>query len=317
VRRAQSQEAAIIADAGSRGAITVSTQMAGRGTDIRLGRRDGDGEQVAGLGGLYVVGTGRHASSRLDDQLRGRSGRQGDPGGSAFFVSMQDEMITSYAPGAAPRSEAADGRLDEPGAHRAVAHAQRAAEQANLEIHRNTFRYNKLIEDQRRVVLEHRGRMLHTDGALTALAASRPERYRELAAVVEPEALARAARQIVLYHLDQGWAEHLAVLAEIREGIHLRSLGHGPNPFIMALDPLAEFHAEAVRLFTQVLDGIERQSAETFQTVRISDAGADLAAAGLKRPTATWTYLVQDNPFGTIADRAIQGLSRLADGPGD
>ena len=105
--------------------------------------------------------------------------------------------------------------------------------------------------------------------------------------------LAEAARQIVLYHLDRGWADHLAVLAEIREGIHLRALGHGPNPFIMALDPLAEFHAEAVKLFARLLDQVEERSAETFQTAAITAAGVDLDAAGLKRPTATWTYLVQ------------------------
>ncbi|NUT51457.1 MAG: accessory Sec system translocase SecA2, partial [Saccharothrix sp.] len=80
------EEAAIIADAGSHRRITVSTQMAGRGTDIRLGGHDStDHERIAELGGLYVIGTGRHSSSRLDDQLRGRAGRQGDPGGSVFF----------------------------------------------------------------------------------------------------------------------------------------------------------------------------------------------------------------------------------------
>nr|BFE82775.1 hypothetical protein GCM10020093_053760 [Planobispora longispora] len=84
------EEASIIAAAGERGAITVSTQMAGRGTDIRLG----DG--VDDLGGLYVIGSGRHTSSRLDDQLRGRAGRQGDPGGSVFFVSGEDDLITHY-----------------------------------------------------------------------------------------------------------------------------------------------------------------------------------------------------------------------------
>ena len=95
-------EAAIVAEAGARAAITVSTQMAGRGTDIRLGGRDGDRDQIAALGGLYVIGTGRHASSRLDHQLRGRAGRQGDPGGSVFFVSLEDELITQLRPGRRP-----------------------------------------------------------------------------------------------------------------------------------------------------------------------------------------------------------------------
>jgi len=304
------QEAAIVAEAGALGAVTVSTQMAGRGTDIRLGGAGGERDRVAGLGGLYVIGTGRHATSRLDHQLRGRSGRQGDPGGSVFFVSLEDELIASYAPDTEPpRDVAADGRVGDAAAHAAVGHAQRVAEGAHLEIHRNTFRYNKLIEDQRQVVLAHRDRMLRTGAAAGALAGRCPERYAELAATVDPGVLTAAARQIVLYHLDRGWADHLAVLAGIREGIHLRALGHGPNPFIMALDPLAEFHREAVALFGRLLDQVEERSAETFRTAAITAAGADLVAGGLRRPSATWTYLVQDNPFGTGLDRALRRLS--------
>ncbi len=301
------EEAAIVAEAGALGAITVSTQMAGRGTDIRLGGSEGDPGEIASLGGLYVVGTGRHASSRLDHQLRGRSGRQGDPGGSVFFVSLEDELIVSYAPETEPPREVdADGRVSDAAAQAAVAHAQRVAESSHLEIHRNTFRYNKLIEDQRQVVLTHRDRMLRTGAAAEALAGRCAERYAELAAAVGSDVLTGAARQVVLYHLDRGWADHLAVLAGIREGIHLRALGHGPNPFIMALDPLAEFHREAVALFARLLDQVEERSAETFATAAITTAGVDLDAAGLKRPTATWTYLVQDNPFGSGLDRALR-----------
>jgi preprotein translocase subunit SecA len=307
------QEAAIVAEAGGRAAITVSTQMAGRGTDIRLGGHDAsaeDRDEIAGLGGLYVIGTGRHASSRLDDQLRGRSGRQGDPGGSVFFVSLEDELIIAYAPDAeAPRDVSADGRVRDARAHAAVGHAQRVADGQNLQIHRNTFRFNKLIEEQRQIVLEHRDRMLRTDAADRAMATRCPERHAELAATVDAGLLAQAARQIVLYHLDRGWADHLATLAGVREGIHLRALGHGPNPFGMALDPLAEFHAEAVKQFARLMEEVEERSAETFRTATITSAGADLGAAGLKRPSTTWTYIVQDNPFGTGLDRALRRLS--------
>jgi preprotein translocase subunit SecA len=306
----EAAEAAIIAEAGSHGAITVSTQMAGRGTDIRLGGTAGDSERIAGLGGLYVIGTGRHASSRLDDQLRGRSGRQGDPGGSVFFASMEDELIISHAPGTRPpRTADADGRVTDADALRAVQHAQRAAEGARLEIHRNTWRYNKLMEHQRQLLLEHRDRVLRTDAALRSLAARCPDRYRELGAVASESVLVLAARQIVLRHLDRAWADHLATLAEIREGIHLRALGQGPNPFVVSLDPLAEFHAEAVRLYHVLLGEVEEQSAETFQTVTITADGADLAAAGLMRPAATWTYLVRDNPFGSAGDRLLRRFS--------
>jgi preprotein translocase subunit SecA len=304
------EEAAIVAEAGAYGAITVSTQMAGRGTDIRLGGSDaGDHDRVAELGGLYVIGTGRHAASRLDNQLRGRSGRQGDPGGSVFFVSLEDELITSYAPDAAPpRDVAPDGRVRDARAGEVVGHAQRVADGANMEIHRNTFRYHQLIDEQRRVVLEHRDRLLRDDAALQALAARCPERYAELADEVDPDVLAAAAQTIVLYHLDRGWADHLAVLADIREGIHLRALGGGA--FALSRDPLTEFNAEAVKLFRDLIERVEDESAETFRTAAITDAGVDIDAAGLKRPNATWTYVVQDNPFGTALDRALRSIVR-------
>jgi preprotein translocase subunit SecA len=301
-----SEEAAIIAEAGTYGAITVSTQMAGRGTDIRLGGHDGDRDRVYSLGGLYVIGTGRHASSRLDNQLRGRAGRQGDPGKSVFFVSMDDELITQHAPDAAtPRDVADDGLVEDAKARWTVGHAQRVAEGANAELHRNTWRYSKLIEEQRRVVLEHRERVLSTDAALLSLGSHCPERFDELFETISEDALEEAARQIVLYHIDRAWSDHLAMLSDLREGIHLRALGYG-------LDPLAQFHAEAVRLFGDLFTTIEEQSQQTFETAQITEAGADLEGVGLHRPTATWTYLVKDNPFGTDAFTALRRLARRA-----
>jgi len=298
------EEAAIVAEAGSRGAITVSTQMAGRGTDIRLGGTAGDQGQIAELGGLQVIGSGRHGSSRLDHQLRGRSGRQGDPGSSVFFVSMQDDLVTRYVPDARPPSATdGDGSSPDAVAHETVAHAQRVAEGVSLEIHRNTWRYSQIIEIQRGVVLEHRDRVLRTDAALAALARRRPGRATALGAVAGRGVLVDAARQITLWHLDRGWADHLSYLADLREGIYLRALGRG-------LSPLDEFHKEAARAFAHLLAEVEERSAESFETVLITAAGADLGAAGLRRPTATWTYLVQDNPFGTDFDRAMRSVAR-------
>lgn len=305
----EAEEAAIIAQAGSFAAITVSTQMAGRGTDIRLGGTAGDSEGIADLGGLYVIGAGRHVSSRLDNQLRGRSGRQGDPGRSVFFVSMEDQLITNQVPDAKPPDEAdADGRTTDPRALKTIQHAQRVAEGRQLEIHRNTWRYNHLIEHQRRLVLEHRDRVLRTDAALRSLAARCPDRYERLRGTVDESTLVVAARQVVLYHLDRAWADHLATLAYIREGIHLRALGFSPNPFIISLDPLAQFHAEAVPLYYRLLNQVQEDSAQTFQTIPVTADGADLDAAGLKRPTATWTYLVKDNPFGSVGDRVLRSF---------
>jgi preprotein translocase subunit SecA len=303
------EEAAIIAEAGARGAITVSTQMAGRGTDIKLGGTGGDRQEIADLGGLQVIGTGRHESSRLDDQLRGRAGRQGDPGSSVFFASMEDDLITQYAPDeGAPEDADENGLITDPGMHWVLGHAQRVAEGVNLEIHRNTWRYNKLTDEQRRIVLDYRDKVLRTDVALKTLGEHCPERLEELSQTLDEDVLTRAARQIVLYHLDRGWAEHIADLADVREGIHLRALGRG-------LDPLDEFHKEAVKSFNSLFDQAQQRSEETFKTVPITEEGADLGSVGLKRPSATWTYLVHDNPFGTDIDRAVRSVGRLLGRP--
>ncbi|MBP2703152.1 accessory Sec system translocase SecA2 [Microbispora sp. RL4-1S] len=293
------EEAAIIARAGERGVITVSTQMAGRGTDIRLGGGVPEQEaEVAALGGLYIIGTGRHESSRLDDQLRGRAGRQGDPGGSVFLVSGEDPLLTAYAPEEALPPAGAGGLVRDPRAAELIAHAQRVAEGVNLEIHRNTWRYTRLIERQRTELLERRDRILRGDAGAEALRAACPERDRELRAAFGDEKVDRAARQIVLFHIDRCWTEHLGFLADLREGIHLRALGR--------LNPLDEFNREAVPAYRDMLDEIERRSKESFEK---ADLTRDLDDQGLKRPTATWTYLVQDNPFGSDWDRILKRVA--------
>ncbi|WP_443729287.1 accessory Sec system translocase SecA2 [Sphaerisporangium perillae] len=293
------EEAAIISRAGERAAITVSTQMAGRGTDIRLG------EGVAELGGLYVIGSGRHASSRLDDQLRGRAGRQGDPGGSVFLVSLEDALITHYAPDEPLPAAGDDGVVRHKRAAYVVGHAQRVAEGTHLEIHRNTWRYTRLLERQRDLVLEQRDKVLRGDAAADALAKAAPGRWNGLAADVDEPVLKEAARQIVLFHLDRCWTEHLGFMSDIREGIHLRALGH-------KLAPLDEFHREGVAAYRNLLEEVERRSVKTFETATITTDGLDPLESGLKRPTATWTYLVQENPFGSAFDRALKRLSPRA-----
>ncbi|KAB2345652.1 accessory Sec system translocase SecA2 [Actinomadura rudentiformis] len=297
------EEAAIIAEAGAAGAITVSTQMAGRGTDIRLGgTSETDAERVVELGGLLVIGTGRYHSSRLDDQLRGRAGRQGDPGGSVFFSSLEDDLVTQYAPDEESNATpASDGRLEDKNAHWIVGHAQRVAEGVEVEIHRNTWRYNQLIGLQRREVLAERGQLLRGDHADRLVAERRAAHHAELVEIAGEEAVAEAARQVALFHLDRCWTEHLAYLADLREGIHLRSLGRG-------LDPLVEFNREAVPAGKKLLGRAVERAVDTFETLTATPDGIDLTAAGLQRPSATWTYLVHDNPFGSLDERALRGL---------
>ena len=272
------EEAAVIAEAGTYGRITVSTQMAGRGTDIRLGGSDmRDRDRVVKTGGLYVIGYGRYPSSRLDDQLRGRAGRQGDPGGSVFYVSVEDDLITTNLPEAKGyRVSSADGEITDPAWKEMVNHAQRIAEGQLLELHRNTWRYNQIIDVQRSVVLEQRRAVLHEDLGSRQLAVDCPETYQRLVEEVGEEEVARAARLVTLYHLDRGWADHNAFLAELREGIHLRFLGRR--------DPLDEFNRDAVPAFKGFLDEARARAAEMFARLKVVDGRLDVAAAGVKRP---------------------------------
>jgi len=289
------EEAAIIAEAGAVGAVTVSTQMAGRGVDIRLGGSDqADRDRVAALDGLYVIGSGQHESRRVDDQLRGRSGRQGDPGGSVFFLSLEDDLIVRNAGGEIPPSPTIkpDGLVTDEQVDWAVGHAQRVAEGVNHEIHRNTWRYSVVIEQQRKALAERRERVLTTDVAAEMLR----DRFPDECENVDDEVLSRVARSIALYHVDRLWAEHLAELSEVREGVHLRALAR--------VDPLDEFHRSAVPAFNRLVPEVETRTAATFAEVDLADDWQP-DQAELVRPSATWTYLVHDNPFGSEMDRLI------------
>jgi preprotein translocase subunit SecA len=289
------EEAAIIAEAGTFGAVTVSTQMAGRGVDIRLGGSDqSDRDRVAELGGLYVIGSGQHESRRVDDQLRGRAGRQGDPGGSVFFVSLEDDLVVRNAGNEIPPSPhmTGDGLVTDEDVDWAVAHAQRVAEGVNHEIHRNTWRYSVVIEQQRKALSERRERVLTTDVTADMLR----ERFPEKCEAIDDELLSEVARSIALFHIDRLWAEHLAELSEVREGVHLRALAR--------VDPLDEFHRAAVPAFNALIPEIEARTIETFEDLDLTD-GWQPEQARLVRPSATWTYLVHDNPFGSEMERLI------------
>lgn len=294
------EEARVIAEAGTLGAVTVSTQMAGRGTDIRLGGSDeADHDQVAELGGLHLIGTGRHRTERLDNQLRGRAGRQGDPGSSVFFASWEDDVVAAHLePGKLPDECDETGRVTSPKATALLDHAQRVAEGRLLDVHANTWRYNQLIAQQRAIIVERRNRLLSTAAAREELKELTRGRYDELAGSASEEDLERICRTIMLFHLDRGWADHLAYLSDIRESIHLRALGRQ--------NPLDEFHRLAVDAFANLAADAIEASQQTFETanVLVDEPGLDLSK--LARPTSTWTYMVHDNP---LRDDSLSAMS--------
>ncbi|OIN79161.1 accessory Sec system translocase SecA2 [Mycobacterium malmoense] len=303
------EEAQVIAEAGKYGAVTVSTQMAGRGTDIRLGGSDEvDHDRVAELGGLHVVGTGRHHTERLDNQLRGRAGRQGDPGSSVFFSSWEDDVVAANLDrNKLPMqtdSEKGDGRIVSPRAAGLLDHAQRVAEGRMLDVHANTWRYNQLTAQQRAIIVDRRNTLLRTTTAREELAELAPKRYEELSEVLSEERLERICRLIMLYHLDRGWADHLAYLADIRESIHLRALGRQ--------NPLDEFHRLAVDAFASLAADAIEAAQQTFETANVLEEEPGLDLSKLARPTSTWTYMVNDNPLSddTLSTLSLPGVFR-------
>jgi preprotein translocase subunit SecA len=272
--RNDAREAEIVAAAGAPSAVTISTNMAGRGTDIRLGGPDEAArDEVAGMGGLYVIGTNRHESGRIDRQLRGRAGRQGDPGESRFFVSLEDDLLVRYGirvliPEAllpAPQDEP----IDNPVIRREVARAQRIVEGQDLEIRRTLWRYSTPVEEQRERFHARR----------QAVLAGPPGRERDL----------------TLAHMDRAWRDHLAFVAELREGIHLVRLGGD--------DPLTRFCVRVAEAYRERMEALDRSIEEALR----APDGSDLA---LKGPSSTWTYLVNDDPFRDQLGSQLTGPGR-------
>ncbi len=297
-------EARIVAEAGDVGRVTVSTQMAGRGTDIKLGGADeSDRDAVVEKGGLAVLGTSRHRSSRLDNQLRGRAGRQGDPGKSIFFVSLEDDVVKQGGEDESLSARPdADGLIESKRVRDFIAHCQRVTEGQLLEIHAQTWKYNHLLADQRIIIDERRAKLLDTDQAWQELAERAPERAAELRDV-PAEARERAAREIMLFHLDQAWADHLELMDDVRESIHLRAIARET--------PIDEYHRIAVREFKDLAQRAVNDAVDTFKTVLIDSDGAHLEDHGLSRPSATWTYMVSDNPLSGGGNSVLKGIGNI------
>jgi preprotein translocase subunit SecA len=298
-------EAGVVARAGQKSAVTISTNMAGRGTDIRLGGEDEAAHAaVAALGGLYVIGTNRHDSVRVDLQLRGRAGRQGDPGESRFFVSLEDDLPARFGIRsvieARGRAHQGDGPIDDPVARREIARAQRIADQQNLEIRRTLWRYASVVERQREHLMERRQALLCGEETPGVWRAS-PNRYGALVAIASERAVREAEVAVTLHEIDRAWRDHLALIADLREGIHLVSLG--------GRDALTQFTQEAIAAFARIDGAVNEGVDRALEKVRVSSGRIDLNALDIKGPSSTWTYLVNDDPFR-------QQIGRMLTGPG-
>ena len=260
--RNEEAEAAIVARAGEAGAVTISTNMAGRGVDIRLG------PGVAELGGLHVIGTNRHESGRIDRQLRGRAGRQGDPGSSQFFVSLQDPLLIKYA--------------DPPGMQLSDCdHLQRVADGQSLSCRLFLRKYESVVEGQREQIAERRQRVL----------------------TGEESCRSELERLVTLDTIDDLWADYLAVVSELRASTIWVSLGGG-NPFREYLLTVHTMFQEltrtvdeeiAARLAVAATQGIEPRQRGATWTYLTTDEPFGTMSERLMRRLAVMFCLLRPN----------------------
>lgn len=359
------REAEIVAQAGQPGAVTIATNMAGRGTDIVLGGNldvelagvddltperqqqitaawQQRHEEVLQAGGLHITGTERHESRRVDNQLRGRSGRQGDPGSSRFYLSLEDNLMRIFA---SDRVAAIMQRLgmqegeaiEHPWVSRAIENAQRKVEGHNFDMRKQLLEYDDVANDQRKVIYGQRNEILEAEEVSDTIEAIRADVVNNLISNYVPpqsieeqwditsleealegeyglrldiqnwlaqessldedalrersiDALAQAyhakqeavgdevirnvEKEVMLHVLDSQWRDHLGLMDQLRQGIHLR--GYAQK------NPKQEYKRESFELFSEMLDRIKHEVVSILSRVQVRSE-AELEALEAQR----------------------------------
>lgn len=256
------REGEIVAQAGRRGNVTVATNMAGRGVDIKLGGNPAtkeEYEEVKSLGGLFVLGTERHEARRTDNQLRGRSGRQGDPGVTQFFVSLEDTLMRVFASDAIKKMMGRFGiPEDEPIENglitRSLESAQNKIEGFHFDARKHVLQYDDVLNHQRKAVYERRRRILTGDAAeISAILEESFSGDDELLKIAEEkrqqlgeEEFTNTVQRLLLQITDMLWVEHLEMMDYMRGSVNLRAYGQR--------DPLVEYKKEGLRMFQEMED---------------------------------------------------------------
>ncbi len=317
------KEAEIIAFAGQKGAVTIATNMAGRGTDIKLG------EGVKEAGGLAVIGTERHESRRIDNQLRGRSGRQGDPGVTQFYLSMEDELMRRFGSDNMKAMMAKLGMDDDQPIQskmvsKAVESAQRRVEGNNFDARKQLLQYDDVLRQQREIIYAQRnevlesenlrsivermimsslernvtahdltsddqeqwsksaqsildyvsGNLLHegditlddlrgkdTEEVIELIFAKVKDHYDEKEEQLGEERMREFEKVIVLRAVDSKWIDHIDMMDQLRQGIHLRAYGQ--------INPLREYQHEGFAMFELMVEAIEEDAAKYIMKAEI------------------------------------------------
>jgi len=288
------REGEIIAQAGRKGGVTIATNMAGRGVDIKLGGNPGSDleyEEVKSLGGLFVLGTERHEARRIDNQLRGRSGRQGDPGETQFFVSLEDSLMRIFASDVIkrvmgtfkiPEDEPIYNRM----ITRSLEKAQTRIEELNFDARKHVLAYDDVMNIQRMSVYERRrGLLVGTTEDVEAELERVALGNEALAAAIEAkkkqfgDAFYPSVRRFLLQVIDTLWVEHLEAMEYLRSSVNLRAYGQR--------DPLVEYKKEGLKLFQTMEESYAAQVANILPNLGLPAQGSAPTVAAQQPLRAT------------------------------
>jgi len=261
------KEGEIVAQAGHMGGVTVATNMAGRGVDIKLGGIPYDkekAEEVKALGGLCVIGTERHDARRIDNQLRGRAGRQGDPGETQFYVSLEDSLMRIFASDTIKKlmgrfGLAEDQAIENSLITKSLETAQTKIEGFNFDSRKHVLEYDDVLNYQRKLVYERRRAVLLGDNQtvrakldeVISFDENMVKTVEEKIKLMGEDEFYRIAKILLLQSIDMFWVDHLEIMDYTRSSVNLRAYGQR--------DPLVEYKKEGLRLFREMNEAVNDQ----------------------------------------------------------
>jgi len=313
--RNDEHEAPVISRAGMLGVVTISTNMAGRGTDIKLGGPEEiNREKIIKMGGLYIIGTSRFESRRIDNQLKGRAARQGDPGECQFFLSLEDPLIQRYGileffPKSVQR-EGCKEEIKNKKVSKEIARAQEIIENQHGSIRETLYRYSEITERQRKQIYNLRDEILGFLSTPPETFDALFKRLQELTDLNFSAILIEAGRlekklgtadtillicRLWLQEIDLFWSNHLLTAAEIKEGIHLVRYG-SKAPLYVYIDAMVEqFDLTILHLLKKIARRLN-----TLATIDSTERP--------ERPSSTWVYQINDNPQSFFGIYSAHGL---------
>jgi preprotein translocase subunit SecA len=287
------REGEIVAQAGKRGAVTIATNMAGRGVDIILGGNPPspeDARRVRELDGLHVIGTERHDARRIDNQLRGRSGRQGDPGSTQFFVSLEDDLMRIFGGDRIKNLMTAlnipeDEPIQAGMISGAIESAQEKIEGFNFDARHHLLEYDDVINKHREIIYKKRKEFLESENLKERIlemlkkAGLSEDDYNKKEKEMGEQNMRQLEKIVCLRVSDMLWQDHLSYMDHIRDSVRLRAYG--------GRDPLVEYKNEGHKAFGQLLAMLDASIAENVLKAGLQKA-ASPQGAGEPRPNKTF-----------------------------